>query len=73
MAKKSQKQISTTPVEARLFNVRAAAAYLSATVWYVRTLAWERRVPHLKCGARLLFDKKDLDQFIENEKVAVGR
>jgi excisionase family DNA binding protein len=54
--------------ESRLLNVRAAAAYLSATVWFVRTLAWSRAVPYVVFGNRILFDKQDLDKFIENKK-----
>jgi excisionase family DNA binding protein len=60
-------------VESRLLDVKAAAAYLSATIWFVRTLMWEKRVPFLRCGHKILFDRRDLDAFIDGNKIAVGR
>jgi excisionase family DNA binding protein len=60
-------------VESRLLGVKAAAAYLSASIWFVRTLIWEKRVPYLKCGHKILFDRRDLDAFIDANKIAVGR
>jgi len=55
-------------VEPRLLQIKDAAAYLSATVWFLRTLAWERKIAFVRAGHRLLFDKKDLDAFIERAK-----
>ena len=60
-------------VESRLLDVKAAAAYLSASIWFVRTLIWEKRVAYLKCGHKILFDRWDLDAFIDANKIAVGR
>jgi excisionase family DNA binding protein len=62
------KESASTPIQSRLLNVRAAAAYLSCTVWAVRNLVWNRDVPSLKIGNRILFDRKDLDAFIERIK-----
>jgi excisionase family DNA binding protein len=55
-------------VQPRMFNVKEAAAYLGSTVYFVRTLVWERRLPKVKFGKRLVFDRADLDEFIEKEK-----
>ena len=52
----------------RLLNVESAAHYLGATTWSVRKLAWDKEVPHVRIGQRLLFDIKDLDKFIEQAK-----
>jgi len=57
-----------TPVRVRMLNVRQAAEYLGATVWFVRTISWEKRLPAVKFGNRLLFDVRDLDRFIEQAK-----
>lgn len=51
-----------------MLTVKAAAVYLGATVWFVRSLAWGGKVPYLKFGKRLVFDKADLDKFIEKSK-----
>ena len=56
--------------EPRLIGVRAAAAYLGATIWAVRTLAWSGAVPALKIGNRMLFEKRDIDAYIEKQKAA---
>lgn len=58
--------------EPRLLTVKAAAAYLSATVWAVRTLGWSKQIPTIKIGRGFLFDREDLDRYIEQQK-AVGR
>ncbi len=55
----------------RLLNVRDAAKYLGATIWYVRTLAWEKQVKALKLGNRLLFPREELDAFVERAKAGV--
>ncbi len=52
----------------RLLNVRDAAAYLSVTVWFIRTLGWDGTVPVLKLGNRWLFDKADLDAYVDRLK-----
>ena len=59
-------------VEPRLLGVKAAASYMSVTVWFVRSLYWSRAVPALKLGKRILFDKSDLDQYIESQKSAAA-
>jgi excisionase family DNA binding protein len=60
-------QVVSIP-EPRLLNVRQAAAYLGATVWFVRSLVWASAVPHVVFGKRILIDKQDLDKFVENSK-----
>jgi excisionase family DNA binding protein len=63
-------QAVTGELSPRLLSIKAAAAYLSCTIWAVRTLAWNRDVPSLKIGNKILFDKKDLDAFVERAKTA---
>ena len=64
-----QVPITVVPIpEPRLLNVRAAAVYLGCTVWFVRSLAWSKAVPHIVLGKRLLFDRQDLDRYIDNQK-----
>ena len=68
MARASKK--NTIVVEPRLLNIKAAALYLSTTIWYMRTLIWERKIPFLKLGNAYGFDKRDLDAFITSQKTA---
>jgi excisionase family DNA binding protein len=55
-------------IQPRLLNIKAAAAYLSATVWFMRSLVWERKIPFLKFGNKYVFDKQDLDAFVASQK-----
>jgi len=54
----------------RLLNVAEAASYLGVTIFFMRTLHWEKQVRGLKLGHRLLFDKADLDLFVERAKAS---
>jgi excisionase family DNA binding protein len=69
--KKSTSKLPATVVEPRLLSVKGAATYLSATVWFMRTLVWEKKIPSVKFGNRILFDRADLDAYVERAKVAV--
>jgi excisionase family DNA binding protein len=31
----------------------------------MRSLVWEKKIPHVKLGRRFLFDRADLDKFVE--------
>jgi excisionase family DNA binding protein len=57
-------------LQARLLNIRDAAAYLAATVWFMRELVWSRRIPFLKVGNKYAFDRADLDAFVNAQKTA---
>lgn len=63
-----RKAVPANQLPPRLLNVRAAAAYLSTTVWFVRNLIWSREVPFLKFGHRYLFDKADLDAYVDRQR-----
>ena len=63
------KTISNAP-EPRLLDIKAAAHYLSTTVWKMRNLVWEKKLPHLRLGHKILFDRADLDKFVEELKSA---
>lgn len=57
---------TAAPVEPpRLLTVTDAAAYLSTTIWQIRTLAWNKKLASVTLGNRLLFDRKALDQFVD--------
>jgi len=64
---------SATPsIEPRMLTVKHAAAYLGATVWFVRSLAWSRKVPHSVFGKRIVFDRADLDRYVDSQKVCAA-
>jgi len=51
-----------------MLNVREAAQYLGCTIWFMRTLAWEKKLRSVIFGNRMLFDRADLDAFLEKAK-----
>jgi hypothetical protein len=55
-------------ISPRMLPIRAAAEYLGSTVWHVRSLTWDKKLPYLKFGNRLVYDVKDLDAFIDRMK-----
>ena len=60
------KKKSATPlVQPRLLEIKAAAAYLATTVWFMRSLIWGRRIPFAKLGKRYVFAVADLDAFAQ--------
>lgn len=52
----------------RLLDVKGAAAYLSTTVWQIRTLVWAKKLPVIRLGKKLLFDRVELNRFVESLK-----
>lgn len=70
-----RKQVAVSPsaIAPRLLTIKQAAEYLNATVWFVRTLAWDKKVPYVKWGHRVAFDRADLDRFVEARKSGVPR
>jgi excisionase family DNA binding protein len=54
----------------RLLNVKQAAQYLGTTVSCMRTLVWNERIKSVRLGQRLLFDRQDLDKFVDDQKDA---
>ena len=78
MSRKKSRSISTPvsipQLEPRLLAIGAAASYLSTTIWNIRSLTWEGKLTPVKLGKsrRLLFDKSDLDAFIDAQKRAAA-
>jgi len=52
----------------RLFSVQEAALYLGLSSWTVRSLGWGGQIPEVRVGRRVLYDRQDLDRFIEASK-----
>jgi excisionase family DNA binding protein len=71
MAKHSVPQVCSP--EPRLLTIRQAAVYLGTTEWFIRSVGvWERKIPHVRLGKRILFDRSDLDKFVDDQKKAAA-
>lgn len=52
----------------RYMLIKEAADYLRATEWFIYTLTWKKCIPFTKNGKRLVFDRVDLDAYMQNAK-----
>ena len=59
------------PLQKRLFSVEEAAEYLSLSPWTIREMGTHGRLPVVRLGRRVLFDREDLDQWIELSKIRI--
>lgn len=53
----------------RLMSIREAAEYLGRSTWSVRRLIWNGELPAVRAGGRVHMDVRDMDEFIERNKV----
>ncbi len=56
-------------VRPRLVDVHGAGRYCSISPWTIRELHWAGKLSAVRLGRRLLFDLRDLDALIEQNKV----
>jgi hypothetical protein len=70
--KKTSPVATGVSVEPRYFTLKQASLYTGATIWCLRNLAWDRRVAFVKLGHKIVFDRHDLDRYIESQKTAVA-
>ena len=59
----------STKAQKRLYNLPEAAAYLGRSLWSVRRLIWNGKLPVVREGKRVQIDLQDMDEFIEKNKV----
>lgn len=49
----------------RLLDAKASGRYLGISSWSARNLGWSGQVPTVRIGRRVLFDLRDLDQYVD--------
>jgi excisionase family DNA binding protein len=59
----------TSHLKKRLYSIAETAEYLGRSVWSVRELIWNGKLPCVKVGRRIHLDILDLDQWIDRNKV----
>lgn len=64
------KKVAAPVVEPRLLGIKGASTYLGCTIWAMRAMVWAKKLPHIRIGQRILFDRVDLDRFVESQKAA---
>ena len=66
--KKIERRPCIIPGVQRLYSVKEAASYLRLSIWTVRSLGWKKEIPEVKIRRRVLYDRQDLDHYIEGAK-----
>jgi excisionase family DNA binding protein len=54
--------------ESILLDIKGAARALSSSVWAVRALIWNQKIPYIRLGRKFLIDPTDLREFVRREK-----
>ena len=76
VAKKPAAKITNTTqpqpgaIVPRMLNAAAAAAYLGIGTFAMRHLHWDGAVRGVFIGRKLLFDRADLDKYVDGLKAA---
>jgi excisionase family DNA binding protein len=63
-------QVAIAAPEPRYLTIKAAAAYASLTVWFVRELIWGRKIEHARLGNRYVIDRQKLDEYMQAQMVS---
>jgi excisionase family DNA binding protein len=53
----------------RLYSIKEASIYLGRTVWAVREMIWAGKLPCIKDGRRILLDIRDMDDWVDKNKM----
>jgi excisionase family DNA binding protein len=53
----------------RLYNIQEASCYLGRTVNALQEMIWAGKLPYVKDGKRILLDVRDMDSFIDRNKI----
>jgi len=56
--------------EKRLFTIKEASEYLGISVNALYCRVCRKQIPFVKIGKLLRFDKKDIDNWIEKQKIS---
>jgi hypothetical protein len=69
--KSTEGQNVNTSAAPRLLSLKAVAAYLGLTIWGMRERIWAGDIPFVRFpgGRKLYVDKKDIDDFIQRNKI----
>ena len=53
----------------RLLSVRETARYIGRTEVAVREMTWNGKLPYIRADRRIMFDIRDLDRWIEQNRI----
>jgi len=60
---------SVSPIERRLLSIQEAAQYTGLSVHTLYTMVSQKRIPYVKVGRLVKFDRESLDKWIKHQTV----
>ena len=70
--KRKQDQEELQPIVPRFLRVKEAARYLGFTEGTLRVLTCQKRIPHIKKGRAVRYDRLELERWMLQDKVKVA-
>jgi excisionase family DNA binding protein len=67
----AQPDISASAFAPRGLPLPKAAEYSGLTVWTLRNLIWDRKIPFLQVGRAYLILRDDIDSYLNSQKFKV--
>ena len=60
-------------MEKRLFNIDELVTYIAVPKGTIYNWISQRKLPFVKMGRRVKFDKQDIDKFIDERKIVLHK
>ena len=60
-------------IERTTLTMKETAKYLGISYWLIGNLVRENKIPHFRMGGKILFRKKIIDKFIEEQEKNVAK
>ena len=60
-------------IERTTLTMKETAKYLGISYWLIGNLVRENKIPHFRIGGKILFRKKIIDKFIEEQEKNVAK
>jgi excisionase family DNA binding protein len=57
------------PLEPLLLSLEDAAKILGCSLWAMRSLVWDKKIPYIQIGRRFLVSPVDLAAYVDANKV----
>jgi excisionase family DNA binding protein len=61
------------PKNRRYMDAPELADYINSTTGSVRVMTSRREIPHIKRGRRVLYDRSEIDAWLDAQRVAVTK
>jgi len=58
-----------TLFQKRLYSIKELVSLIGVTEWYWRSQIWDGKLPFVQVGKKMLIDSKDIEIFIQNNKM----